>query len=852
MLSSQLTYGSGRHRATVDFADLVRLDEGEFLNDQLIDFYLLWLLNQRQGLSEKVYIFNTHFFSTLTRKVPGQKGSINYAAVERWTAKEDLFGYDYIVVPINQESVAMHPSTLAVLIYISIHWYVAIICNVSSIARKPAIDDARSPSPPTSEAPKNAPEIEEQGTSIVADTESLSAIASPANGPGLDERDDIVFEDEPEDCSLDVVDADAVKPQPRPEKGTEAVVLDSDASETTGMRQLTLTEATPDKGLAFLDPRSSSKKSRRKSAPPVRRWNPDEPTIIILDSLAGGARSQAVRALKDYLRAEGVAKRGMEAEIPQNAFYAKDTHIPVQENFYDCGVYLLGYMQKFFENPDEFKKQLLLGEMQAKSSWSQGTMPQIRDQMRDILKNLYQHQEEERSRVKAEKKAKRAGATSQVATPAKQGAASEKQLDSSKSATPKELDDLPPKALPESSANTETLKRLGSPFEPVPKRSERLPNSPARVVKVDDSPLRAPVIKVDDSPVPPTQDAGCQAEDKDQPNSDGPPHPDCKTEPDCKPSIEGQPEADNVPEIEGKPESNRQLDGDDMPNTAERSNHSYQTNSPNVQAPGKTGTPRIRRPSPAVVIRSPKRSRGPNTVVTNAIAEANETTEARHSSPKRQKTQSHDAHKTNFGGPEMAPTEKKPPLRIPFPQVAPSKTSRGGGEESDHNASTPRSRGSSQTPTPLSESQEEITVHSPSFRATDGDGATTPMNQRRHTSPGQESDARQASIIELEEQSRIGGRGALDGVEGDAPFGYELDAHLLLAHQSLVRKAKPQEEDESQTTIEDEVRVGGSTPGAQRRTSPDGSLKGRSSTVAETPPNVRSSPGATWDYPLCL
>jgi len=90
----------------VDFTDLPRLDEGEFLNDQLIDFYLLYLFDQtkdKKALSDKVYIFNTHFFSTLTRKVPGQKSSINYSAVARWTSKEDLFRYDYIVVPINQE-----------------------------------------------------------------------------------------------------------------------------------------------------------------------------------------------------------------------------------------------------------------------------------------------------------------------------------------------------------------------------------------------------------------------------------------------------------------------------------------------------------------------------------------------------------------------------------------------------------------------------------------------------------------------------------------------------------------------------------------------------------------------------
>lgn len=62
-----------------------------------------YLFNQMGVNSSEVYLFNTHFFSTLTRKAAGQKTSINYDAVARWTSKEDLFRYKYIVVPINQE-----------------------------------------------------------------------------------------------------------------------------------------------------------------------------------------------------------------------------------------------------------------------------------------------------------------------------------------------------------------------------------------------------------------------------------------------------------------------------------------------------------------------------------------------------------------------------------------------------------------------------------------------------------------------------------------------------------------------------------------------------------------------------
>lgn len=50
--------------------------------------------------ADKVYFFNTYFFTRLTENA-GRK-SMNYKAVERWTSKIDIFTYDYIVVPINE------------------------------------------------------------------------------------------------------------------------------------------------------------------------------------------------------------------------------------------------------------------------------------------------------------------------------------------------------------------------------------------------------------------------------------------------------------------------------------------------------------------------------------------------------------------------------------------------------------------------------------------------------------------------------------------------------------------------------------------------------------------------------
>lgn len=89
----------------MEFTDLLRLDEGEFLNDNLIGFYMNYAFDQSEKnsriLPDSVYMFNTFFYSALTVK-RASKG-IDYAAVARWTRQVDLFTHDYIVIPINEE-----------------------------------------------------------------------------------------------------------------------------------------------------------------------------------------------------------------------------------------------------------------------------------------------------------------------------------------------------------------------------------------------------------------------------------------------------------------------------------------------------------------------------------------------------------------------------------------------------------------------------------------------------------------------------------------------------------------------------------------------------------------------------
>ncbi|KAF2403045.1 hypothetical protein EJ06DRAFT_547366 [Trichodelitschia bisporula] len=114
---------TGKKKTTVTFADLFRLDEGEFLNDNLIEFYLRRTQEQHPERATDVYFFGTHFYSTL--KADGHSG------VENWTKRDDIFSYDYAVVPINEHS----------------HWYLALIVNLPLVKKPPATEEVEQGGP---------------------------------------------------------------------------------------------------------------------------------------------------------------------------------------------------------------------------------------------------------------------------------------------------------------------------------------------------------------------------------------------------------------------------------------------------------------------------------------------------------------------------------------------------------------------------------------------------------------------------------------------------------------------------------------------------------------------------------
>jgi len=124
---------------TVTNDDYMCLGASQFLNDNIIDFFLKYLQfsnpdNVDDDLMSKTHIFTTFFYERLSTRSKGSKphpiedntgltdSQKMYERVRKWTKRVDLFKKDFIVVPINEKK--------------SHHWYVCIICYPGEVEDK--------------------------------------------------------------------------------------------------------------------------------------------------------------------------------------------------------------------------------------------------------------------------------------------------------------------------------------------------------------------------------------------------------------------------------------------------------------------------------------------------------------------------------------------------------------------------------------------------------------------------------------------------------------------------------------------------------------------------------------------
>ncbi|KAL4758973.1 uncharacterized protein BDW70DRAFT_162075 [Aspergillus foveolatus] len=352
----------GKKKAEVNALDLRRLAPHEFLNDNIIGFYIRFLEDHlqrcRPEAAQRVYFFNSYFFATLTKSPKGLK--INYEGVAKWTRNVDIFSYDYIVVPINENA----------------HWYMAIICNLPYLE---GIGEEEKPLP--SESRAEVEEVPETPESQLEDGSSttLQSIKEETARQSLASM-----------SLLDTPDPQAEAPKPGEDEWPEREVYPDAARAKLADPSSQSQPNTQKDSEASGTPKKSRKAKKNRSY--GMKYSTCQPIIITFDSL-DLSRSGTISILREYLFAEAKSKRGIEIDKSLvKGMTAKE--IPHQPNFSDCGLYLLAYAEKFVQDPDSFVRKLLRKEMRKQEDWPPLKSGLLRTRLRGFMELLYTEQEQ--------------------------------------------------------------------------------------------------------------------------------------------------------------------------------------------------------------------------------------------------------------------------------------------------------------------------------------------------------------------------------------------------------------------------------------------------------------------------
>lgn len=422
----------GPRRTTIDFGDLPRLDEGEFLNDNLISFALR---RTEQELSPeqrgRIYFFNTFFYSSLSTS--NGKRAFNYDAVKKWTKSTDLISTPYVVVPINHD----------------LHWFVAIICNLDRLGPESTMS-----------------EVKKDDVSVKA-KDDQTAMAGKSHEASADEKLDVVMDD----LAL------SAGSNGKPENGQQNLIEElPDAAKADGWGDVNSRPST-----------ATNRKTKKKGPPPLPKLDSRQPAIITLDSF-GSAHTGEVRMLKDYVIEEAKDKKAITIDRDQlKGITAKG--LPEQTNFCDCGVYLVGYIEQFAKDPDGFVKKVLSRELDKNSDFATFDPNAKRAELRDALLGLQSGQEAERKENKRVKTAAKIQGT--VSSPAKEPGSKSGSPD--RKAATKSTESQTPR-LP--AVSRESEKESLSPLKPPPPSSRTGAKSSAEAQMQEEFASAAPTSSV--------------------------------------------------------------------------------------------------------------------------------------------------------------------------------------------------------------------------------------------------------------------------------------------------------------------------------------------------------------------
>ncbi|KAG5513749.1 hypothetical protein PMAC_000787 [Pneumocystis sp. 'macacae'] len=337
--------------------DIERLNDGEFLNDTIIDFYLKYiqnkLLQNNPSKIEESYIFNTFFYKRLIDKDrSGKKGG--YQNVKKWTSKTkiNLFTKKYVVVPVNE----------------SLHWYVAIICNLDTVPCKPIVHDID----------KNIQSSSDEKISPFFSQEKKAFT-------------NLSFSQNNENCNIYNNFLNFKDTKINEKKTKYKSVIKNQENIIENFLENSELSKLPEN---IFTKKKNDQEYKEKSYSPIFSKKKDisirKPVIIIFDSL-GGQHNITLRNLRDYLYEEAKDKQDLELNRADIAgIHAK---VPQQSNYCDCGVFLLHYVEQFLNDPDKVLPFILnhYNETSISSDedlWGQEKISSLRSKLRLLIEHL--------------------------------------------------------------------------------------------------------------------------------------------------------------------------------------------------------------------------------------------------------------------------------------------------------------------------------------------------------------------------------------------------------------------------------------------------------------------------------
>ncbi|NXE36175.1 SENP6 protease, partial [Ptilorrhoa leucosticta] len=377
--------------------DLHCLNEGEFLNDVIIDFYLKYLVLEKlkKEDADRIHVFSSFFYKRLNQR---ERRNIHetsnlsiqqkrHGRVKTWTRHVDIFEKDFIFVPLNEAA----------------HWFLAVICfpglekpkyepnphyheNAAMPIKSSSSDgESSTPSPlPNELDAQNSPSkstakktfTKKYSTALIdpntetEDNESSCCRRSPCRGKSAFKKLNQIDSDVEEPNTVEsachkldhrTLDENGIQGEftaaSQSMDGLHKIRLNYSEDSADGSKlnedelidfsedQDNQEDSSDDGGL--VDDNCNSEMGQWYLKPTICK----QPCILLMDSLRGPSRSNVVKTLREYLEVEWEVRKGSKRSFSKDVMKGSNPKVPQQNNFSDCGVYILQYVESFFENP---------------------------------------------------------------------------------------------------------------------------------------------------------------------------------------------------------------------------------------------------------------------------------------------------------------------------------------------------------------------------------------------------------------------------------------------------------------------------------------------------------------------